>query len=287
MTAHVAEASENSGRVLVWLDPQSAGVSPALEASARVAAAYGADIETVVVGDYSFSQSGDVPLRAVSTTGNGQAIITSIAEMPDVFGLAVRRARRLADRSAQERKVSARNTGTTGDAIDRLAEMCRQNGPWNIVALTKTSQAGDSSVISDILANVSGATGVIVAGPLHERPSADVVVAIEDAERLPSMLRAAERIAGGKGCIRVLIAAPTRSLHGELEAAARLAIGARAGFVFEGCAPTFGIDGAMDETLRATRAGFVIARFGGTLLAHGRTLARTLALTRAPFLLVR
>ncbi len=287
MIAHVAEVSEHSGRVLVWLDPASSCVPQALTASARIAAAYGSEIETVVVGAIDLSALGDLPVRRVAGVRWGGSAATPALDIANAFDLLAQRHRRTADGLGATFKVPVRHTRTSGDAVDRLAELCGAHGPWNIITLSRAPSAGLGPVISDILANVSGATGVVVAGREREPRSQDVVVAIEDSERLPSMLRAAERLRAGKGRIRVLIAAASPAHYSDIEAAVRLATEGRQGLVFEASGATFGVEGALDERLFKSRPGFVIARFGGTLLANGRALARTMTMARAPFLLVR
>ena len=49
MIAHVAAASELSGRVVLWFDPESKCTPEMLDAPVRLAAAYDAEIETIVV----------------------------------------------------------------------------------------------------------------------------------------------------------------------------------------------------------------------------------------------
>ena len=49
MITHVAEASELSGRVVLWLDPEARCTPAVLDAPLRLAAAYDAEVETIVV----------------------------------------------------------------------------------------------------------------------------------------------------------------------------------------------------------------------------------------------
>lgn len=283
MIAHVAEASERSGRVVLWLDPANAVSAAAIDASARVAAAYGSEVETVIVrtGDLACTQ--DLPVRRlISARGS---IAATAAE--DALSFSARRQEREAERAALRCGISWRHTTVEGDAFDRLAEMCQARGPWNIVGLTHTPSAGLGPIVSSVLANVSGATGVIAAPSRVEASRTRVCVVIEDMDRMPSMLRAAERLRRSTGDVRVLIAEQTRSAYDELETAVRLLTEGRPGIVFEAAQPTFGVEGALDAALRRAAPAFVIARFGGALLPSNRALARTIALTAAPFLLVR
>ncbi len=283
MIAHVAEVSEQSGRIVVWLDPQSSVVPASLNVSSRIASAYGARLETLVVGGIDLSEAGGLPIRRVGQDGTSTAAfgVTNAAK------LLTDRHRRAADRMGAALHVPVTHTGASGDALDRLADMCSAEGPWNLIALTRAPTAELGPVISDILANVSGVTGVIVGGRDAQARSDDILLAIEDAERMPSMLRAAERLITGNGRIRVMLVAVTAAQHREIDTLARLAAQGNARLVFDAAGPTHGVDGALDDRIFKARAGLVIARFGGTLMAHGRALARTMALAHAPFLLVR
>ena len=280
MIAHVAEASEASGRVVVWIDPLSP-VSPlALETAARVASAFGSEIETVVIDAADLTRIREVPHRRV-----GRGLVVDAPA--DAAGLLGERQRRLAERWANAASVPIRHSVRNGHAIDRLAEMCASNGPWNIITLSSVPTSGLGPVISDILANISGATGVIVTGRKSRKQSGRVAIVAEDAERLPSMLRAAERLRSSHSPIHVLIAAETKPAYAELDAQARLLVGNRPDVIFETTGPSRGVDGALDECLVRTAAGFVIARFGGLLLSGDTALSRLLNIGTAPFLLVR
>ena len=104
---------------------------------------------------------------------------------------------------------------------------------------------------------------------------------------MPPMLRAAERLAGPEGIIRIVIAADTVAGHAELESLARLLTAGVKGVEFDKAGPTFGVPGALVELLAWMKPSLVIARFGGLCLADGRELSRASAATRVPILLVR
>ena len=286
MIAHVAEASEHSGRVLLWLDPSARCMSQALEASVHIAAAYGSELETIVVEAADLADINNVPVRRVATRGRGRD--DGIIDWQKASDLLVDRYRRAATELAQQARVPVRHLKAAGDAIDRLAEMCIMRGPWNIIALSRAPSAELGTLINCILANVSGATGVVVAGREGAtRPDRCIVVVVEDTERLPSMLRAADRLKGRAGRIRVILAEPTAAAYHELESSVRLAAQGLSGIAFETGGPTHGMDGALDEKICRAQPSLVIARFGGTFLSHGGALSRSLALAHAPFLLVR
>ncbi len=284
MIAHVAEASERSGRVVLWLDPEARCSSALLEAPVRLAAAYGAEIETVVVLP-SDGGGDDLPVRRIE---NGEA--SEAGHAHDIgwrFALLTQRYRRAVEEAGTVHRVKVRHSEAIGDAVDRIAEMCLARGPWNIVALARVPAFGGHALISTMLANVGGATGFLLCGEPRAAAGSRVVVIVEDADRLPSMLRAAERLSGPSGSIRIVIGAETASEHADLEAQARLLTAGTKGVAFEKAGPTFGVPGALTEIVARMKPSLVVARFGGSALADGRELSRASAATRAPILLVR
>jgi hypothetical protein len=282
MIAHVAEASELSGRVVLWLDPESQCSPDLLDAPVRLAAAYGAEIETVIV-EQAAHLSGDVPMRSI-----GPAPETGAHLAEHRFELLSERSRRAVERAGAAHRVQVRHASAHGDAVDRIAEMCLERGPWNIVALTRVPALGGHSVVGSLLANVSGATGFLLCN--EHRPiatSARVVVIVEDVDRLPSMLRAAERLSEPGSPVQMVIGAETVAEHAELEQQVRLLTAETGSLSFAAVGPTFGVPGALTEAVARMKPSLIVARFGGAALADGRELSRASAATRAPILLVR
>ena len=290
MMAHVAEASEASGRVLFWTD-RNAPLNPgAASAAARLAAAFQAEIETVTVdaGDIGLSSeifaTGFVARGAGASQSGKTGAESNFDRAALANSLLMRRQRRDVADCARRHGVVCRHTRASGDAIDVLAELCTVRGPWNVVVA-----AGATAVpfVGTLFANVSGATGVVVAPVGSVNRDGPIAVVVEDIDRLPSMLRAAKRLTRMFGRIHVLIAAATRAEIGELESRARLAIPEQSDVLFELTEPSFGGEEAYDGVLRKLAPSFVVCRFGGTALPTGRSLSRTIAKTGAPFLLVR
>lgn len=281
MITHVAEASELSGRVVLWLDPESRCTPSVLDAPLRLARAYDAEIETIVV-DQRADESGDVPFRRIGHVG--------LPEVPPVahrFQLLAQRCRRTVEDAGRSHKVKVRHALAQGDAVDRISEMCLMRGPWNIVALTGTPSVGGQSVINALLANVSGATGFLLCGEARTHRKTGVVIIVEDGDRLPSMLRAAERLSLPGAAIQLVIGAETSAEHAEIEHQARLLTADASTVSFAQIGPTFGVPGAMTEIIARMKPSFVVARFGGTAIADGRELSRASAAIQAPILLVR
>lgn len=287
MIAHVAEASEQSGRVVLWIDPAERCDAAMLEAPVRLAAAYGSEIETIIIepglpqiGDPSPIPVSYVPLR--KGDGDESPMQNGVA-----FKLLTERHRRTVEGIAGKHGITVRHGSARGDPIDRIAETCLARGPWNIVALASAPSASSQSTLNTLLANVSGATGFLVPAPSRYRTDGAIVIVAEDAERLLSMLRAAERIRSPGASVHVIVGAVTEREYIEIDAHARLLAGELERIVFEDAGPTYGVPGVVAERIRRLKPSFVIARYGGTALADGRELARASAATGAPFLLIR
>lgn len=286
MIAHVAAATEASGRVLLWLDPDVAVSRRALEAAVQIASAYAADVETVVIDGPSIANLDDIPSAYLSAAGKnlngkrGDAVVDFREQLAD-------RQRRDVERLAYRAGVAITHVSAPGDAIDRLSEMCLVRGPWNLVVLGRTPGSQLASLISTLLANVSGATGVVVAGRRECASSDDVAVFVEDLDRMPSMLRAAERLVMGSGRIHAMIATETSADYREIDHQLRLATAHDPRFVLARGEPTYGVAGVYDEAIFRLRPCFTIARFAGALPGQTRALTRLVSLSSGPILLVR
>ena len=288
MIAHVAEASEASGRVLLWLNQGPLLGSESLDAPVRVAAAYGSELETVVFEAPDLSDIGELPIRFVTMRGKASGNMPNQNRMiSKVLNNLTERQRREIDLSAARSGVVVTHATAHGDVIDRLAEMCLERGPWNIIAVSRSSASDLGPVLNSIFANVSGATGVVVSGNGDRAMRADVAVVLEDAERMPSMVRAAERLVMAGGRIHVFVAVETATQFLELDTHMRLLTAGAPHIVHAKSSATFGVSGAFDEALCKMHPSFIIARYGGTLLPDARALSRLLTLSPAPCLLVR
>jgi hypothetical protein len=135
---------------------------------------------------------------------------------------------------------------------------------------------------------VVDATGLVIVGPKARRTSGPIIVAVEELDRLPGMLRAAERLSAVTGgeVVALLIGDGPERLH-LMEGQARLLLGERSDVRFAGAAFAHGASAAVAEALRRMRAGFVISQLGGLVVPDDDDLRPLAAALECPLFLVR
>lgn len=288
MMAHVAEAGEASGRVLLLIEEGIAPIEAAARSACRFAAAFNAEVESIAVNLDFAERAGGVNSSALVAQSQARPLVNgTLARVAAVQSLLNMRQIRVIERASWSFGVPCRHTSLAGDAIDRLSEVCVSRGPWNIVVLSAPTRASTASTIGAIFANVSGATGIVTGPSKLLAEGGPVVIVVEDAERLPAMLRAAGKLNNLCGRVHIVLAKDKRSDLAELENHVRLVIGKALAVDIVPAEPLLGLEGALDDTLRRLKPSFVVARFSGSLLPTPRSLARTITVTGAPFLLVR
>jgi hypothetical protein len=285
MITHVAEIGEDRGRVVVQLG--SAPPSPiALEAAVRVARAFQSEIECLFVEDaqlfdcaaYSF-------VREVSLSGRRRRAM-SAAGMTRDLRLAEKGARRQLQALARQADVPLRSRVVRDEPLRAISIACAERGPWNLVALAEPF--GNGSLLRQLLAEISGTTGLLTVGPMAQRVIGPVIVVVEDAQQLPGMLRTAERIAAlDSSQIVLLLVAGDEDGLALLEGQARLLAPDRDDLRIESAEVARGEAAVIAEGLRRRRGGFVICQFGGLIVPDAGDLRPLAGALECPLLLVR
>lgn len=287
MIAHVAEAAEARGRVVLQLRTANPS-SVAIEAALRVAQAFQSGIETLFVEDLQVFDLASFPFaREISLTGRRSRAL-SPAELEREFRLAFSSIQRRIAALARAAEIPIRQRIVRDDPIMALAATCAECGPWNVVALAEPFGTASSETLRLLFESVTDATGLIIVGPQARRTSGPVIVAVEEVERLPSMVRAAERLASvtGGSFVVLLIAEDEERLHW-MEGQARLLLGERTDAQILRAESTRGAAEVVAEALRRLRGGFVISQFGGLVVPADRDLKALAAALECPLLLVR
>lgn len=294
MIAHVAEAEEQSGRVVLWLGASDEPQEAAVDAALRLAQAFGSEIESLFIEDRQLFDLADLPFaREVSFSGRRTRAMSQAVLAGDLEAHAAAQQRRvLAKARAAEVKAAVRVV--RADPLQALAETCAEMGPWNVVTVgvpvrngTATGHMGAG--LAQVFNTVHAATGIVVAGPEARRTRGPVIAVAEELERAVPMMRAAERIASAVGGdARLWLLDDDRGRQDWLEGQVRLALGATAPHGrLEVLDMSVHTPQSVACLLRRAGAGFVITRFGGALARREEDVAPLAEMLDGPLFLVR
>ncbi len=284
MIAHVAEAGESKGRVVLQFCSNSP--SPiALEAAVRIAQAYNSEVESLFIEDQNLLHLASFPFaREVSFAGKARQIsVDSLErEMRQAFRGLYHRIERLA--GAAEVPVTRRIV--RDDPIQALQAACTDCGPWNLVALADPFSASSFASLARLFERVTDATGLLLVGPAARRSGGRIVIMSDAGDDLANLMRVARRLAAiDNADIRLALVSDNESGLRELEAHARLVLAEDEGLQITTAVLASGHE-AGTEILRRLVPGFVITRFGGLLVPIDSNL-RSLSTLECPLLLVR
>jgi hypothetical protein len=287
MIAHVAEIGENHGRVVLQMGSARPSVV-ALEAAVRIARAFQSEIESIFVEDRQlFDCAGYTFVREVSLTGRHSRAL-SADDVKRNLRLAAQAARRQLEKLARRAEVPLRSRVVRDEPLRALSIACAESGPWNVVALAEPFARGNAHLLKQLLVELSGATGLVVVGPKARRVTGPAVVAVEDVERMPGLLRAAERLAAVDGAMIVLLLiAVDEERLAQMEGQARLAVRAREDVRIETAAAARGVASVVAEALRRLGGGFVICQYGGLVVPDEGDLKPLASVLECPLFLVR
>src|SRR5262245_6920142 len=287
MIAHVAQSGEDRGRVVIQIRSRHPSAI-AMQAAVQIARAFGSDLESLFVEDEQlFDCAAYGFVREVSLSGRQSRVLSLDGMMRDLH-LAAQGTRRQLEELTRKAQVPLRCRVVRDEPLRALTIACAEVGPWNVVALGEPFAADYGATLKQMLAEVSGTTGIVTVGPRAQRVAGPVIVAVEESSQLPDMLRPAERLAGvdGSEVVLLLVAASEDDLA-QMDGEARLVVEDREGVRIEWAAVARGADAAMAETLRRLRGGIVICRFGGLVVPEEGDLRPLASALECPLFLVR
>jgi hypothetical protein len=287
MIAHVAEAGEARGRVVLQLSTANPS-SVAIEAAVRVAQAFHSEIESLFVENRELLDLAAFPFaREISLTGRRSRTI-SLGDMEREFRWVFAALQRQIEAMARAAEVPVRQRTVRGEPIAAVAAACSEYGPWNVVALAEPLGPASNLALRQLFERVSDATGLVLVGTQAKWIQGPVVAAVEELERLPGVLRAADRlvtVTGGPVTVLLLADNPERLLW--MEAQARLLLADRRDVRLAWAELAYGAPKEAAEVLRRLRPGFVISQFGGLVLPDDSDLKAVAAVIECPLFLVR
>lgn len=287
MIAHVAQSGEDRGRVVIQIRSRHPSAI-AMQAAVQIARAFGSDLESLFVEDEQlFDCAAYGFVREVSLSGRESRVLSLDSMMRDLH-LTAQGTRRELEALTRKAQVPLRCRVVRDEPLRALTIACAEVGPWNVVALGEPFAAGTSAMLKQLLAEVSGTTGIVMVGPRAQRVSGPVIVAVEDTAELPDMLRTAERVAAvDEAQVILLLVAGSQDELEQMDGEARLVVEDREGVRIEWGPVVRGATAAMAETLRRLRGGMVICRFGGLVVPDEGDLNPLAAALECPLFLVR
>ncbi len=288
MIAHVAEAGEDRGRVVLRLGPSGHMSEIALEAAMRVAKAFQSELESVFVEDRQLFDLARFPFAREIALSGRQTRALSPGEIEHDIQMQAAALQRKVLAVAHSFEVPARTRIVRDEPIRALAIACAESGPWNVVTLAEPFTRRDAAELSELFDAVAGTTGFVLAGPKARRTKGDVVALVEDVDRVPPMLRTAERIAATTGGQARLVLIDDNAERLEwMEGQVRLALVQHTAVNLETVNMSRRSMASVAEMLRRAGAGFVIARFRGRFVSGDGGLAHLAAMLEGPLFLVR
>ena len=287
MIAHVAQSGEDRGRVVIQIRSGHPSAI-AMRAAVRIARAFGSDLESLFIEDKQlFDCAAYGFVHEISLSGRESRPLSIDGMMRDLH-LAAQGTRRQLEALAREAQVPLRCRVVRDEPLRALTMACAEVGPWNVVALGEPFSAGHSAALKQMLAEVSGTTGIVTVGPRAQRVAGPVIVAVEEMAELPDMLRLAERLASVDGAeVVLLLVAASEADLAQMEGEARLVVEDREGVRIEPVAVARGASASVAETLRRLNGGMVICQFGGLVVPDEGDLRPLAAALECPLFLVR
>lgn len=288
MITHVAAKGEDRGRVVVKLGTSGKPSEAALAAAVRIAQAFQSEIESLFVEDRQLFELAGFPFaREISLSGRTSRAL-SAADLEREMRALSRALIERVEAVATKAEVPMRWRVVRDEPVAALAAACAASGPWNVVALAEPFTSRQARALRDLFDKVLDTTGVVIAGPRARHAAGPVVVAVEDVDRLPGLLRTAERLAQvAASPIRLLLVGEQQEAVAWMESQARLLLGPEPGIAVQQVVVRPGETAVIAEALRRLAGGFVIAAFGGLVVPAEGDLAALMMALECPLFLVR
>lgn len=293
MIAHVAQADEQRGRVVLWLGTGGEPQATAIDAAVRLAQAFDSEVESLFIEDQSLFDLAQISFaKEIPLSGRGTRTLEADALTRDLK-VHAGAMQRLVLRRAQAFDIKAQSRTVRDEPVRALADACLQNGPWNVVTMGSPVRGDNGTGIAGaglatLFDAVHATTGFVVAGAQATRTDGPVIAVVEELERVVPMMRAAERIARATGGdAQVWLLEHDQSRQDWVEGQIRLALDAYPQFKLEVIDMSAHTPQSVAGLMRAAGAGFVLTRFGGMLVRRERDAAPFASLLDGPLFLVR
>lgn len=288
MIAHVAEAGEGRGRVV--LQVTSGKSCPiALDAAIRVAQAFHSEIESVFVEDtVLLDAAGFTFAREVSFAGARARALSRDTLARQMQATAAEMHRRMTV-LASRADVPLHVTVVRGEPIASLASACQAKGPWNVVVLAEPIAPRDRDLIARLFFGIPDTTGLVLVGPMARRSAGRIVGIVEDIEHFDAVLRTSRRMleVSGEPRLTLLLMAQTEEEADVMDEAARLSLSDDASVEIIRARVHVNAPDMIAEIIRRLKAGFIVARFGGIVLPRSGNHRALAGVLECPLFLIR
>ncbi len=288
MIAHVAEAGEGRGRVVLHLTPATPNPI-AIAAAVRVAQAFQSEIESLFVEDTTLLDIAALPFaREISFSGRQRRELSTELLERQMRASAAAISRRLI-KLAQLAEVPLHVTVVRNEPVEALAQACASCGPWNVVALADPLAPASNGALDRLFASVPDTTALIVVGPMAKRAEGRIVGLVEDIADFDAVLRTARRLHGEAKDVRLtlLLVADSDEEALQMDDQARLAIGADDTIEIVRARVEPHAPAVAAELIRRLGAGFIVGRFGGFVVPRQGDLRQLAAVLECPLFLIR
>ncbi|MGD9829277.1 MAG: hypothetical protein AB7U66_11160 [Hyphomicrobiaceae bacterium] len=275
------------GRVLVQV--RAGAAHPvALEAAIHLAQALHSELEGLLFEDQQLQDLASFPFaRELSFSGRHSRALSRDDLERDTH-LALAAVRRRMEALARQARVPHRLRVVREEPLAALSQACSACAAWNVLALAEPFDPSIAARVHALITQLHTITGLLLVGPRSRRAPGPVVVALEEAERLPIMLRAAQQLHAAQGeRIIIYIIAEGEEQIGHIEGQVRLTVGRQANISITSGLTTRGDVRVLAEDLRRLKSGFIIAEYGGILVPGGSDLRHLAAALECPMLIMR
>jgi len=288
MIAHVAQAGEGRGRVVLHLT-QSTPSPVAIDAAVRVARAFQSEIESLFVEDATLLEIAALPFACeISFSGRHRRELSPELVSRQMRAATAALARRLSE-LARRAEIPLHVTVVRDEPVTALAEACASHGPWNVVALAEPVSGLSPEILAEMFTRVSGTTGLIVVGPKAKRSEGRIVAVVEDIGHFDAVLRTARRLHGGDEAtqLTLLLVSESEDEARLMDEQARLALAGDDSVEIVRARVETAEPAMAAEVIRRLAAGFIVGRFGGLLLPPEGNLRPLAAVLECPLFLMR
>lgn len=287
MIAHVAEAGENSGRVILQMPAYPALSRTALMAALHVAKSFNAGLESLVCEDPQLVDFASFQFAREVSGGGVLASTASVAGIEAALHQCSVLCHGDVVATAEAANIPVYCRTNRDEPLAAIAASCAENGPWNVVVLGEPIAVGTESLVVELFETIADVTGVVAVGTGAAQTLGPVIAVIEQLAHVQPMLRAAERLAGARNDVHLVLFGGNADATAWMEGQVRLLLSddSRTDLVLSpdvSASPE-----ALALVIQALHAGFVIAQLGGDLLPPGGGLDDFARCHDGPLFLVR